>query len=52
MYEFIELLAPQLTRKLVREAEKMETQEEVDRVLGISGAAAGQRLAVISGAAA
>jgi LysR family cys regulon transcriptional activator len=33
MYEFIELLAPQLTRKLVREAEKSETQEEVDRVL-------------------
>ena len=33
MYEFIELLAPQLTRKLVREAEKSDTQEEVDRVL-------------------
>jgi len=33
MYDFIELLAPQLTRKLVREAEKSETQEEVDRVL-------------------
>jgi LysR family cys regulon transcriptional activator len=33
MYEFIELLAPQLTRRLVRETEKSETQEEVDRVL-------------------
>ena len=33
MYEFIELLAPQLTRKLVRETEKSETQEEVDRIL-------------------
>ena len=33
MYEFIELLAPHLPRKLVREAEKLETQEEVDRVL-------------------
>ena len=34
MYEFIELLAPHLPRKLVRETEKAETQEEVDRVLG------------------
>ena len=33
MYEFIELLAPHLPRKLVRETEKLETQEEVDRVL-------------------
>ena len=33
MYDFIELLAPHLPRKLVREAEKFETQEEVDRVL-------------------
>ncbi len=34
MYEFIELLAPHLPRKLVRETEKLETQEEVDRTLG------------------
>ena len=34
MYEFIELLAPHLPRKLVRETEKMETQEEADRLLG------------------
>jgi len=33
MYEFIELLAPHLPRKLVRTAEKMETQEEVERIL-------------------
>ena len=33
MYEFIELLAPHLPRKLVRDVEKLETQEEVDRVL-------------------
>ena len=33
MYEFIELLAPHLPRKLVRDAEKMETQQEVDRLL-------------------
>jgi LysR family cys regulon transcriptional activator len=33
MYEFIELLAPQMPRKLVRDAEKMETQQEVDRLL-------------------
>ena len=33
MYDFIELLAPHLPRKLVREAERLETQEEVDRVL-------------------
>ena len=33
MYEFIELLAPHLPKKLVRETEKLETQEEVDRVL-------------------
>ena len=36
MYEFIELLAPHLPRKLVRETEKLETQEEVDRSLGRS----------------
>jgi hypothetical protein len=34
MYEFIELLAPHLPRKLVREAEKAETQEDVERALG------------------
>jgi LysR family cys regulon transcriptional activator len=34
MYEFIELLAPHLPKKLVRETEKLETQEEVDRILG------------------
>ena len=33
MYEFIELLAAHLPRKLVRDAEKMETQQEVDRLL-------------------
>src|ERR1700692_977650 len=33
MYEFIELLAPHLPRKLVRETEKMETQEDADRIL-------------------
>jgi LysR family transcriptional regulator, cys regulon transcriptional activator len=33
MYDFIELLAPHLPRKLVREAEKFETQEEADRML-------------------
>ena len=33
MYEFIELLAPHLPRRLVREAEKLETQEEIDRLL-------------------
>jgi len=33
MYEFIELLAPHLPRKLVREVEKLDTQEEVDKVL-------------------
>jgi len=33
MYEFIELLAPHLPRKLVRDTEKLETQEEVDRSL-------------------
>jgi LysR family cys regulon transcriptional activator len=33
MYEFIELLAPHLPRKLVRETERMDTQEEVDRIL-------------------
>ncbi|MDE1922807.1 MAG: HTH-type transcriptional regulator CysB [Gammaproteobacteria bacterium] len=33
MYEFIELLAPHLPRKLVRDAEKSETQEEAGRVL-------------------
>ncbi len=31
MYEFIELMAPHLPRRLVRETEKLETQEEVDR---------------------
>jgi hypothetical protein len=34
MYEFIELLAPHLPRKLVREAEKAETQEDIGRILG------------------
>ena len=34
MYEFIELLAPHLPRKLVREAEKAETQADVERGLG------------------
>ena len=33
MYEFIELLASHLPRKLVRAAEKAETQEEVERIL-------------------
>jgi LysR family cys regulon transcriptional activator len=33
MYEFIELLAPHLPRRLVREVEKFETQEEADRIL-------------------
>ncbi|HEY1313185.1 MAG TPA: LysR substrate-binding domain-containing protein [Steroidobacteraceae bacterium] len=33
MYEFIELLASHLPRKLVRAAEKMDTQEDVDRIL-------------------
>lgn len=33
MYEFIELFASHLPRKLVRAAEKLETQEEVDRIL-------------------
>jgi LysR family cys regulon transcriptional activator len=33
MYEFIELLASHLPRKLVRAAEKLDTQEEVDRIL-------------------
>jgi LysR family cys regulon transcriptional activator len=32
MYEFIELLASHLPRKLVRVAEKAETQDEVDRL--------------------
>jgi LysR family transcriptional regulator, cys regulon transcriptional activator len=32
MYEFIELLASHLPRKLVRAAEKAETQEEVERI--------------------
>jgi LysR family cys regulon transcriptional activator len=32
MYEFIELLASHLPRKLVRAAEKSETQDEVDRL--------------------
>ncbi len=33
MYEFIELLAPHLPRRLVREAEKAEHPEEIERVL-------------------
>src|SRR6202167_4885102 len=33
MYEFIELLAPHLPRKLVREVEKLDTQEDVDKIL-------------------
>src|SRR6202050_2629257 len=33
MYEFIELLASHLPRKLVRAAERLDTQEEVDRIL-------------------
>jgi LysR family cys regulon transcriptional activator len=33
MYDFIELLASHLPRKLVRAAEKMDAQEEVDRIL-------------------
>jgi LysR family cys regulon transcriptional activator len=33
MYEFIERLAPHLPRKLVREAEKSATQDEVDRIV-------------------
>jgi LysR family cys regulon transcriptional activator len=33
MYEFVELLAPHLPRKFVREAERMETQEDVDRLV-------------------
>jgi LysR family transcriptional regulator, cys regulon transcriptional activator len=33
MYEFIELLASHLPQKLVRAAEKVETQEQVDRIL-------------------
>jgi hypothetical protein len=32
MYEFIERLAPHLSRERVRAAEKLETQEEVDTV--------------------
>ena len=32
MYEFIELLASHLPRKLVRAAERLDTQEEVDRI--------------------
>ena len=33
MYEFIELLAPHLPRKLVKETEKLETQDEVNRII-------------------
>jgi LysR family transcriptional regulator, cys regulon transcriptional activator len=33
MYEFIELLAPHLPRKLVRETEKSVTQDEVQRIV-------------------
>jgi hypothetical protein len=32
MYEFIELLASHWPRKLVRAAEKTETQDDVDRL--------------------
>jgi LysR family cys regulon transcriptional activator len=32
MYDFIELLAPHLPRKLVRETERLDNQEEVDQV--------------------
>jgi LysR family cys regulon transcriptional activator len=33
MYDFIELLAPHLPRKLVRETERSETQDDVDRMV-------------------
>jgi LysR family transcriptional regulator, cys regulon transcriptional activator len=33
MYEFIELLASHLPQRLVRAAEKSETQDEVDRIM-------------------
>jgi len=33
MYDFVELLAPHLPRKLVRETEKSATQEEVDQIV-------------------
>jgi LysR family cys regulon transcriptional activator len=33
MHEFIELLAPHLPRKLVRDAEKSATQEDVERIV-------------------
>ena len=33
MYEFIELLAPHLPRRLVREIEKLDTQDDAERVL-------------------
>ena len=33
MYEFMELLAPHLSKRLVRDTEKLETQEEVNRVM-------------------
>ncbi len=32
MYDFLERLAPHLTRRLVRDAERSETQDEVDRM--------------------
>jgi LysR family cys regulon transcriptional activator len=35
MYEFVELLAPHLPAKLVRAAEKAETQEKVDQLLPV-----------------
>jgi LysR family cys regulon transcriptional activator len=34
MYEFIERLAPQIPRKLIRAAELAQNQEEVERILG------------------
>ncbi len=33
MYDFVELLAPHLARKLVRDAERSQTQDDIDRVL-------------------
>jgi LysR family cys regulon transcriptional activator len=34
MYDFIELLAPHLPKKLVKKAEQLKTQEELSRKLG------------------
>ena len=31
MYEFLQMLAPHLTQRLVQDAEQSETQEDVDR---------------------